>query len=61
MPTTRVPAYRCGTAWSGWLDGAHPTVKDGEVLRKVCFNDRFSGCKDKKATIVKKLWILLHL
>ena len=23
MPTTRVPAYRCGADWSGWLDGAH--------------------------------------
>ena len=29
MPTTRVPAFRCGTNWSGWLNGAHPTVEDG--------------------------------
>ena len=28
MPTTRVPAYRCG---SGWLDDAHPTVEDGKL------------------------------
>ena len=45
MPTTRVPAFRCGTGWSGWLDGAHPTVEDGDVLRKVCFSDRTTGCK----------------
>ena len=45
MPTTRVPAYRCGTNWSGWLDGAHPTVEDGKVKRTVCFSDRPSGCK----------------
>ena len=45
MPTTRVPAYRCGTDWSGWLDGAHPTVEDGEVPRMVCFSDRSTGCK----------------
>ena len=45
MPTTRVPAYRCGTDWSGWLDGAHPTVEDGEILRTVCFSDRSTGCK----------------
>ena len=45
MPTTRVPAYRCGTDWSGWLIGAHPTVEDGEVLRMVCFSDRLTGCK----------------
>ena len=45
MPTERVPAFRCGTDWSGWLDGAHPTVEDGEVKRMVCFSDRSSGCK----------------
>ena len=53
MPTTRVPAYRCGTDWSGWLDGAHPTVEDGVVRRKVCFSDRSTGCKSMKATTVK--------
>ena len=45
MPTTRVPAFRCSTVWSGWLDGAHPAVEDGEVSRKVCFSDRPTGCK----------------
>ena len=45
MPTTRVPAYRCGAYWSGWLDGAPPTVEDGEILRTVCFSDRSTGCK----------------
>ena len=45
MPTTRVPEYRCGTAWSGWLDGAHPTLEDGEVPRTVCFSDRSTGFK----------------
>ena len=45
MPTTRVPAFRCGTDWSGWLDGAHPTVEDGEVSRMVCFSDRLTGCR----------------
>ena len=53
MPTTRVPAYRCGTDWSGWLDGAHPTVEDGEVLRKVCFSDRLSGCRYSNNIYVK--------
>ncbi|XP_066022865.1 uromodulin-like [Pocillopora verrucosa] len=45
MPTTRVLPYKCDTDWSGWLDGAHPTMEDGEVYRKVCFSDRHSGCK----------------
>ena len=53
MPTTRVPAYKCGTNWSGWLDGSHPTVEDGEVKRKVCFSDRFSGCKNSFKIDVK--------
>ena len=38
MPTTSVRAFRCGTKWSGWLDGAHPAVEDGEVSRWVCFS-----------------------
>ena len=45
MPTTRVPANRCGTNWSGWLKGAHPTVEDGEIQRTVCFSDRSTGCQ----------------
>ena len=53
MPTTRVPAYRCGTNWSGWLDGAHPTVEDDEVSRRVCFSDRSTGCKSLTNILVK--------
>ena len=53
MPTTRVPAFRCGTHWPGWLDGAHPTVEDGEVQRTVCFSDRFTGCKSFAGISVK--------
>ena len=53
MPTTRVPAYRCGTDWPGWLDGAHPTVEDGEVPRTVCFSDRSTGCQGSKSILVK--------
>ena len=53
MPTTRVPAYRCGTDWSGWLITAHPTVEDGEVRGKVCFSDRLTGCKYLKGISVK--------
>ena len=53
MSTTRVRAFRCGAAWSGWLDGSHPTVEDGKVQRTVCFNNRNTGCKDKKEVFVK--------
>ena len=53
MPTTRVPAFRCGTDWSGWLDNAHPTVEDGEVGKEVCFSDRSTGCQSKNIISVK--------
>ena len=48
MLTTRVPAVQ-----SGWLDGAHPTVKDGEVSRTVCLSDRSTGCKYSSTISVK--------
>ena len=53
MPTTRVPEYRCGTDWSGWLYGTHPTVEDGEVQGKVCFNYRDTDCKLNKGILIK--------
>ena len=53
MPTTRVPAHRCGTDWSGWFYGAHPTAEDGEVFRMVCFSDRHDGCQHSVKISVK--------
>ena len=53
MPTTRVQAFRCNTAWPGWLNGAHPTVEDGEVRRMVCFSNRSTGCKYSTNIFVK--------
>ena len=44
MLTTCVPEFRCGTYWSGWLNGNHSTVEDGEVTRTVCFK-RGSCCR----------------
>ena len=53
MPTTRVPLNRCGTRFSGWLNGTHPTVEDGEVYRTVCFSKIFGGCKFSNEISVK--------
>ena len=44
MPTLCVPKERCGTHGSGWMDGGHPTVADGNVTRKVCFNWNDNCC-----------------
>ena len=41
----RVPAFRCGTDWPGWLVGADPAIEDGEVHRTVCFSNFNYGCK----------------
>ena len=38
MSTSCLPEYRCGTSASGWMNGAHPTVAQGKVTRKVCFS-----------------------
>ena len=41
----RVPAFRCGTDWPGWLVGTDPAIEDGEVHRTVCFSNFNYGCK----------------
>ena len=44
MATTCVPDYHCGTHSTGWLNGAHPTVAEGQVTRQVCFNWSSNCC-----------------
>ena len=38
-------SIRCNTHASGWLNGAHPTVADGQVTRTVCFHWDSNCCK----------------
>ncbi|XP_048581064.1 uncharacterized protein LOC5514282 isoform X3 [Nematostella vectensis] len=40
MPTHVVPVHRCGTHAPGYLNGSNPSVAEGIVSRKVCFNWR---------------------
>ena len=40
MPTTRVPAYRCGADLSGWFMTARPIVEDDGIHGMVCFSNR---------------------
>ena len=42
-----LPKWHCGSHSTGWLNGTHPTVGDGVVERRVCFNWKDSCCKFK--------------
>ena len=45
MPTSCVSTRHCGTDAPGWLNGAHPEVADGQVIRNVCFNWKLNCCR----------------
>ena len=42
-----------GTRYSGWLDGAYPSVEDDEVAKTICFTFPPRSCKDTKIIFVK--------
>ena len=44
MPTSCVPKNRCGTHATGWMNGAHPSVCQGKVTRRVCYNWNGNCC-----------------
>ncbi len=39
IATSCVSYHSCGTTTPGWMTAAHPTVDDGKVTRKICFNN----------------------
>lgn len=43
MASSCVSTHRCNTDLTGWMQGSLPTVDEGAVLRKVCFNG-FGRC-----------------
>jgi len=43
---TKSPGFgKCGAGFPVWLSGAHPTVAEGTVRRKVCINKHDVECK----------------
>ena len=38
LPEKRVDSFHCGTLYSGWLNGDHPTTLHTDVNREVCFS-----------------------
>ena len=45
MPDSCVAPWRCGTHASGWLNGRHPTVAQGVVVRRVCYHWGNNCCR----------------
>ena len=48
-----VPVHHCGTNTPGWLYGAHPTVIEGVVTRKVCYHWSNNCCNWNNTIRVK--------
>lgn len=44
IPTTCVKTEHCGGNGAGWMNGTHPTVAEGKVARKVCYNVGLPKC-----------------
>ena len=44
IATSAPPDKRCGTHAPGYMTGAHPTMQDGTVTRKVCFSYGGNNC-----------------
>ena len=53
MPTTPVDDFHCNTVFSGWLNGAEPTVADGEVIRAVCYTRSSNTCSHSNKILMK--------
>ena len=53
MPGECVLRYRCGASDPGWLNGTHPTVAEGVVTRKVCYQKLGSCCATSNIIKVK--------
>ena len=44
IATSCVPIKRCGTQATGWMNGVHPAVADGKVIKKVCYHWSSNCC-----------------
>ena len=44
MSTSCPPTERCDTFATGWMNGGHPTVADGQVSRTACFHWNSKCC-----------------
>lgn len=47
MPEKTAQEYTCGTHDPIWLDGSHPTEKEGNVVRKACIHSFGNPCDEE--------------
>ena len=54
MPETPVTDYHCGTHEPIWLQGRHPTEREGNVARKACISSFGNTCRDSTTINIKR-------
>ncbi|XP_067285849.1 uncharacterized protein [Pseudorasbora parva] len=53
MPETCVGSFSCNTQINLWLNGPHPQIEDGVVIREVCGSYHWGGCCDYKTRPIR--------
>ncbi|XP_060703047.1 uncharacterized protein LOC132829704 [Hemiscyllium ocellatum] len=54
IPENAIPIDHCCTRSTGWLNGRHPSVSEGEVTRTICFSWNNNNCFSSQGIIIKK-------
>uniref|UniRef100_A0A9J7Y4R7 ZP domain-containing protein n=1 Tax=Cyprinus carpio carpio TaxID=630221 RepID=A0A9J7Y4R7_CYPCA len=53
MSETCVDSYSCNTIYNLWLNGPHPQIEDGEVIREVCAGSYWGICCEYKTNPIR--------
>ena len=53
MATSCPPMYRCDTTFPAWLNGDHPTMAEGKVIRTGCMRSPGNCCTSSVRILVK--------
>ncbi|XP_067285700.1 uncharacterized protein [Pseudorasbora parva] len=53
MSETCVGSFSCNTLINLWLNGPHPQIEDGVVIREVCGGTHWRGCCDYKTRPIR--------
>ena len=61
MATSCASRNYCGVSYPGWMNGSHPTVKDGIVTRTVCFDCHCYNKTQIKVVRCRNFYIYQHV